>query len=642
MTQFSGDISRETAALTRAGLNLIGQAISIYDRNLRLAVANIRFREMFDLPRALAEPGATFEDTVRYLSERGEYGDVGDIDEFVEARVKQARAFEPHYMERTRTNGQWISVEGNPLPEGGWITVYTDITAIKEQEALLRARSETLSDQLLAHAERLSQTNRELGATVTTLEETKRQLTETEARTRMTTEMMPAHIAHVGMDGRYTFSNRRLSSVMRGRPSDIKGLQIREALGDAAYTQIAPHLARAYDGHSSVFEFTHDDSRRIRVAFTPDLRGGAVQGVYILSMDITEEAQARAALMQTHKRELAAQLTSGLAHDFANLLTIILGSQARLERLDLAQDAVALITATKAAAHRGGALLDRIARISGPRDLRPVATDVPRFLADLELLTRPTMPDNITLTILTSDQPRPLLLDPGYVQDALLNLLLNSAAAIGSREGEITLTTRCVRDTWLEFAVTDTGSGFSEEALTRALDPFFTTKGEEGSGLGLSMVYDIAKSMGGRVQLENTGNGACVTIRLPLRPADQTPRALMVLLVEDSADIRENVREMLVDMGHAVIEAASADEGEALAQLPGVDMILSDISLSGARTGIDMLDSLLEKGNPLPARMMTSLPADAPLRIRAEARYPLIGKPFTGAELAGFLQMEAP
>ncbi len=103
-------------AMTMAGLNLIQQALTIYDRDLRLAVCNRRFQEMFALPDRLVTPGADFSDTIRYLATRGDYGDVGDVDDFVATRVEIARAFEPHYMERTRANGRTISVEGTPLP----------------------------------------------------------------------------------------------------------------------------------------------------------------------------------------------------------------------------------------------------------------------------------------------------------------------------------------------------------------------------------------------------------------------------------------------------------------------------------------------------------------------------------------------
>ena len=120
--------------------------------------------------------------------------------------------------------------------------------------------------------------------------------------------MMPAHIAHVDPEGYYTFTNGRLNKVFPGRPSDILGEHIADALGPAAYGRIAPHLDAAYQGESPVFEFTEDqDSRRLRVAFTPDQQGGA----FILSMDVTEETQTRVALQQARKREIAAQMTSG-------------------------------------------------------------------------------------------------------------------------------------------------------------------------------------------------------------------------------------------------------------------------------------------------------------------------------------------
>ena len=207
-----------TNAMTAAGLNLIGQALTIFDSELRLAVSNAPFKEMFDLPDELVAHGAPFEDTIRHLALRGEYGDIDDLEAFVAERIEVARAFEPHYVERHRSNGTVISVEGSPLPQGGWITVYTDITSTKKQETLLRARSEELTDQVLAHAEELASTNRALAATVSALGETKRHLTEVEARTRLTTEMMPAHIAHIDETGHYTYSNRQLSTIIPGRP----------------------------------------------------------------------------------------------------------------------------------------------------------------------------------------------------------------------------------------------------------------------------------------------------------------------------------------------------------------------------------------------------------------------------------------
>ncbi|MEQ9692580.1 PAS-domain containing protein [Shimia sp. SDUM112013] len=628
--------SATAQAMTIAGLNLIQQALTIYDSDLKLVLANERFHDMFKLPRKYNMPGADFGETIRYLTERGEYGDIDDIDAFVQGRVDQALAFEPHYLERRMRNGRWISVEGSPLPEGGWVAVYTDITNTKRQEQLLRSRSEELSDQLLQYAEELSATNRQLESTVMALEEAKRQLTNSEARMRLTAEMMPAHIAHVGPDKHYTYSNRRLSAVMPGRPSNIVGHHIRDALGESAYLAIEPHLEGAFHGKASVFEFNdHLSTRRIRVAFTPDGGQGQSRGVYILSMDITEETQTRVALQQTRRREIAAQMTSGLAHDFSNLLTIILGMQSKLQRMEIPPEAQELIEATLAASRRGGTLLNRIADMTGQRapEMQPV--NMKAFLADLQTLANPTLPPTIKLTIENGIPDVPVLADPGMLQDSMVNLILNARDAC-SGHGAITINTALIHDTWLQIRVSDTGTGFSEEALKRALDPFFTTKGGEGSGLGLAMVYDMTKLAGGEVRLENTVVGGCVTLRLPLRRVHDETAPGLVLLVEDNPDLRGVIRDMLTDMNHTVIEAASVDEARALLEsVPEISMLLSDISLEGEASGVDLIRSLPPDG--IPCFLMTSLPKTDPLYIEGAARVPILSKPFSVDQLDSFL-----
>jgi signal transduction histidine kinase len=465
-----------------------------------------------------------------------------------------------------------------------------------------------------------------------------------EARIRLTTEMTPAHIARVDRDGVYTYTNRRLSSLLPGRQSDIIGLSFEQALGPRTATRLRPHLARALAGEASVLEFTEDDSgRRIRTAFTPDQSGPGepITGVYLLSTDLTEETQARAALAQGAKRELAAQLTSGLAHDFANLLTIILGLQGRLDRMPLPVGAHELTAATRAAARRGGDLLNKIARMSGPREVREVPTVLTDFLATLAPLARATLPPGITLSLANEVTEPAVMLDPGGLQDSLLNLVLNARDAIGTAPGAIAIKMSAVQETWLEIAVTDTGPGFTPVALARALDPFFTTKGNEGSGLGLSMVYDLTKLAGGQVRLDNEpSGGACVTLRLPLRPAAAEARARLVLVVEDTPEIRAAVRDVLTDLGHQVIEAATADEALALAEIPGIDWVLSDIRL-GPEDGVDMLATIAAKQPGLRLALMTSLPASDPRHAAGALRWPVLQKPVTAAMLQALLALEA-
>ncbi|MBA4490610.1 PAS-domain containing protein [Paracoccus sp. S1E-3] len=613
--------SDSRAALMQSGLNLIGQALSIFDADLRLAVSNRQYQALFDLPDNLTRPGTFFEDTIRYLVLRGEYGPQDDPDEAVRIRVEQARAFQPHYMERQRPDGHWISVEGAPLSQGGWVTVYTDITETKRHEAMLRARSEELSSQVLDHAERLSAANRELAAMISALQEAKRIVTETQARTRQVTEMVPAHIAHLDRDHRYLFSNRQLPQVFPGTRPDIVGLTAEQVLGAPTYAVIRPHMDQALSGRQQVFEITHAESgRRIRIALTPD-RGG--NGVFVLSTDVTAEVEVREALTHASRRELAAKITSGLAHDFGNLLTIILGLQDRLSHADLAAGAQADVQATLAAARRGVQLLQRIGQIAAPRGTARQPVRLEGLLRDLCDMVRPTLGERVVLLLDTDLPDAALMLDPGQVQDSLLNMILNARDAMGPAGGTIALTARA-NAPWVELELTDTGTGFTPEALSRATEPFFSTKKGHGSGLGLSMVFDQARLAGGTLHLANRADtpGARVRLRLPLRPV--SPQ--MVLLVEDDDSLREMLRRMLTSMGHSVIEAASLAEAQGLTDLPGLTLILSDMQL-----GDGVGHALARSGRP-PLLLMTALPPGDPLR--ASAPCPVLTKPFDSIALS--------
>ncbi len=632
-------------SMTQAGLNLIKQAISIYDSDLRLVLANRRFQRMFDLPDSLVESGATFERTIRHLAKRGDYGEIDDIEAFAAERITQARAFEPHYFERIRSNGTTISIEGSPLRQGGWVAVYTDITEIKQQEALLRSRSADLSDELLARSEELSRTNRALQATVTALEEAKRDLTASQDRLNLTNAMTPAHIARVGSDGIYTYSNRKLSTVLPHLSNNVVGKHISTSLGADVYANVAPAFARTLQGDAPVLEFEDKESgRHIRVAFTPDIaKNGDIVGVYLLSMNVTDEVNARHALTHARRRELAAQLTSGLAHDFSNLLTIVLGQNERLERIAGLPPEVAEITATiKSAAKRGGVLLHGLSQLDAKRVLAIKSVNFAGFVDSLVQLATAAVPNGMTLMVENEISDENLMLDAGFAQDALLNLVLNAVEAMDAT-GAVTLRISREGDATLKFTVRDTGPGFTEDALKNALAPFYTSKtGKLGRGLGLSTAFDFAKSSGGTVRLTNRPEGgAAVILRIPYQVARPiTPG--MVLLVEDTVEIRETVRGLLQRMGHAVIEADNAEEARTLAEIPDVTHIVTDLMLGDGPTGFDFAQGLRAAGIPTPVLVITGLPAQTPLRQDVSKHYPVLQKPLDYDTLAAHFQKAAP
>lgn len=149
------------------------------------------------------------------------------------------------------------------------------------------------------------------------------------------------------------------------------------------------------------------------------------------------------------------------------------------------------------------------------------------------------------------------------------------------------------------------------------------------------MVYDMTKSAGGDLRLRNApGGGAQVILRLPFREALPATTGL-VLLVEDDGDIRAGVRDMLMALGHSVIEATSADEATALlADLPDIALILSDIQLVGEATGLDLADRV---AGQVPLVLMTSLPTDHEMFRAAQLRAPVLRKPFDADDLAALI-----
>ncbi|NKX76001.1 response regulator, partial [Rhodobacteraceae bacterium R_SAG3] len=279
-----------------------------------------------------------------------------------------------------------------------------------------------------------------------------------------------------------------------------------------------------------------------------------------------------------------------------------------------------------------------MAEMTSHRGLRPQATDLHALLEEMKILATPSLPQGIGLSVLDNTGEGRFLLDPGRLQDALLNLILNARDACGT-SGQITVSAHLVGQTWIEFSVNDTGPGFSTQALENALNPFFTTKGQEGSGLGLSMVYDMVKSAGGDIRISNTVSGAMVTLRLPHRPAPMAVGGI-ALLVEDSDALRATYRQVLMDLGYSVIEATSVDEAVALlADVEGIALILSDIKLEGEATGVDLCARLGPDAPPVV--LMTSLPHTDPLYRAALASAPLLPKPFESSHLMALLQQKA-
>ena len=328
-------------------------------------------------------------------------------------------------------------------------------------------------------------------------------------------------------------------------------------------------------------------------------------------------AQAEEALRQAQKMEAVGQLTGGLAHDFNNLLTGITGSL-ELLATRLSQGRVGelarYITAAQGAAKRAAALTHRLLAFSRRQTLDPRPTDVNRLVSGLEEFIRRTAGPAITVEMVAAGGLWNTLIDPGQLENALLNLCINARDAMPDG-GRLTIETgnrwldeRAARERDLEpgqyvsLCVSDTGSGMPPEVAARAFDPFFTTKPiGMGTGLGLSMVYGFVRQSGGQARIySEPGHGAMVCLYLPRHHGDdavvdmsadpaEPARARegeTVLVVDDEPTIRMLVAEVLGELGYATLEAGDGPAGlKILRSDSRVDLLITDVGLPGGMNG---------------------------------------------------------
>ena len=603
----------------QAGLDSLDQGVSIFDGELRLVAWNRRFVELLGLPETVVGPGARFEDLVRHLAERGELG-AGAVEDIVARRVRAARECPRFYSERTRPDGRIIAARTSPVTGGGFVTVYTDITARSRVEALTPARNEELEARVNQRTLELRTLNEELRRNIRRLEEVSAAREKGEARLRLICDAIPAAIAYVDEQLTLRFANRFLAERFRRTSDEIIGVNIGELLADRLGELQGP-IDRAFRGELATFEHSYqglDGQARItRNTLIPEWSAsGAVLGLFVLSLDVTDEKRAEQGLREAQKISAIGQLAGGLAHDFNNLLTVIVGGLASLEdRID-AELVREFIAPARRASSRGADITRRLLAFARQQSLEPLAVDVPGLIAGTAQLLRRSFASTIAIDCTADGDGWPALADPAQLENAIVNLALNARDAMPDG-GVLTLSTTYTHlvdgdasgpvppGDYVEIRVSDTGTGIPPAVRDRVLEPFFTTKPfGAGSGLGLSMVFGFARQSGGDLRIDSTvGRGTCVTLLLPraegavaveiVAEADSSPvvagQGQLVLLVEDHDDVRLAVRRQLLELGYQVLEARDGEDARSLlAAGAGISALVSDIVMPGALDGVDL------------------------------------------------------
>jgi PAS domain S-box-containing protein len=332
--------------------------------------------------------------------------------------------------------------------------------------------------------------------------------------------------------------------------------------------------------------------------------------------DLSASVKLEHDLRQAQKMEAIGQLTGGIAHDFNNLLAVIAGNLEMLERRVTDADGRDILREAQEAAQLGAELGKRLLAFGRRQSLLPRPTDLSALAAGLVDLLRRTLGPTIDIATRLADRLPATMVDPGQVENALLNLAVNARDAMpkggrliietGEREvdeDQVAAYAELTPGHYVTLSVTDTGSGMPPEVQRRAFEPFYTTKGPgAGSGLGLSMIYGFVKQSGGHVQLySEVGHGTTVRLYLPAQaggavaaPADVAaaprPKASeTILVVEDDERVRRVSVRRLKELGYRVIEAENGPAGlRELQSGPPIDLLFTDIVMAGGMSGADL------------------------------------------------------
>ena len=325
-----------------------------------------------------------------------------------------------------------------------------------------------------------------------------------------------------------------------------------------------------------------------------------------------ELLESEAQLRQSQKMEAIGQLTGGLAHDFNNMLTGIIGGLAVVRRRISKGDTGTIdevMDAVTASAQRAAALTHRLLAYSRRQALEYKAVDVASLLTSLTELLQRTLGERISMA--TEVEPGLWLAntDTNQLETALLNLIINARDAMAEggdlkiRAANASLAARpgLRRDSvlpgdYVVLSVADSGTGIPANVLDKVFDPFFTTRPiGQGTGLGLSMIYGFMQQSGGQVRVESeVGKGTTVTLYLPRHSgaisASEAAKAAVIekhhgesiLLAEDDPSVRLVIANALQDIGYSVTVAADGNEAVRMLELAQpIDLLVSDVGLPG-------------------------------------------------------------
>ena len=430
-------------------------------------------------------------------------------------------------------------------------------------------------------------------------------------------DVLPVGLALVDRDGRFLTMN----SAFR-QAAGLKGSSLPVYPGDLVVKEDKAPVADAVRRNSRGPAMSGDLAVRLAhqpaepVALTiAGLRGLGDAAVLLLLKDNSEEAKLKRQVAQATKMQVVGQLAGGVAHDFNNILTAIIGHcDLMLMRHTPGDSDYDDIQQIKSNSNRAAGLTRQLLAFSRQQTLRPQVLQLPDVVSEVSHLLKRLLGETVELVVKHGRNLGPMRADPGQLEQVIINLAVNARDAMASKGGgTLTIQTYSVKSDqvaelgsdilpiadYSALSVTDTGTGIAPSVLGKIFEPFFTTKEVgKGTGLGLSTVYGIVKQSGGFIFADSkVGEGSRFVIYLPVhqeeagaarqRKTEKTKKDELwgsgtVLLVEDEPMVRSVAERALTRHGYSVITADSGEDALAvLAKNEPIDLLISDVVMPG-------------------------------------------------------------
>lgn len=390
--------------------------------------------------------------------------------------------------------------------------------------------------------------------------------------------------------------------------------------------------------------------------------------------DITEAHNKKEQEVHNNKMDAIGQLTSGIAHDFGNFMTVARGNLellgdilSRQHQID--DEDMELLEDAYSAVNDSVELTRQLLAFSRKKSIAPVYINIKKIINEFKNLFKNTLGDNVKLSINVDEDLFDILVDPTQFESTLLNIIINARNAMPDG-GEVKINAQ-VRNTELSqevihnedhelankcvcICINDNGTGMSDEVLKHAIEPFYTTRTNQGTGLGLSMVYGFIKqSRGELIIYSQPGEGTTIYMQFPIyygSAAEQSQKETTnslhqiqatILIVEDREPVRKFAARCLENTGMNILEAEDAATARKVLKSRRVDLLFTDILMPGDMDGYELANWTRRQYPDTKILLTTAMENENSKKSESKHSFPLLQKPYSKNELtemiAGFL-----